>query len=137
MKVFLGGTYNGEDWRSIIIPKLKGEYFNPVVNDWDEDAQKREEKEKETCEIHLFYINKDMQGIFSIAEAVDSSHRKDKQTLFIVNPTGLSKEQMKSFQATINLLNKKERTLAIFEKNIDNVVYTINKYLSEGQYNTF
>ena len=32
-KVFLGGTCNGSDWRKKLIPKLKIDYFNPVVED--------------------------------------------------------------------------------------------------------
>lgn len=32
MKVFLGGTYNGSNWREKLIPNLKIDYFNPIVS---------------------------------------------------------------------------------------------------------
>lgn len=46
-EVFLGGTTNDSDWRDKLVPKLKIKSFNPVVKDWNDEAQKREiEKEK-------------------------------------------------------------------------------------------
>lgn len=39
MEVFLGGTCaSGTNWREKLIPKLDIEYFNPVVDDWDDEA---------------------------------------------------------------------------------------------------
>ena len=46
MKVFLGGTCAKSKWRDNIIPQLKCEYFNPVVDDWTPECQKIEEREK-------------------------------------------------------------------------------------------
>lgn len=40
MKVFLGGTCAGYDWRSKLIPLLKCDYFNPVVKNWTEERRK-------------------------------------------------------------------------------------------------
>lgn len=39
MKVFLGGTCEGRDWRNELIPKLKCDYFNPVVEEWTEEVK--------------------------------------------------------------------------------------------------
>lgn len=52
-KVFLGGTTNNSDWRDTLIKKLKIEYFNPVVKDWNEDAQKEEIKQRKECDYVL------------------------------------------------------------------------------------
>ena len=46
MKVFLGGTCAESKWRDNIIPQLKCEYFNPVVDDWTPECQKIEERKK-------------------------------------------------------------------------------------------
>ena len=54
MKVFLGGTCAESKWRDNIIPQLKCEYFNPVVDDWTPECQKIEEREKRICEYHLY-----------------------------------------------------------------------------------
>ena len=38
-KVFLGGTTNDSNWRDLLIKKIKIDYFNPVVKDWNESAR--------------------------------------------------------------------------------------------------
>ena len=40
MKVFLGGTCNESTWRNRIIPMLAIDYFNPVVDDWNEEEHR-------------------------------------------------------------------------------------------------
>lgn len=44
MKVFLGGTCNNSTWRQNFVIHLSDEidYFNPVVEDWNKEAQKKE-----------------------------------------------------------------------------------------------
>lgn len=82
MKVFLGGTCNGYEWRSELIPKLKCDYFNPVVDNWNEEAQLRELQERKTSDFVLYTITNDMAGIFSIAEVVDDSNKRPRKTIF-------------------------------------------------------
>ena len=41
-KVFLGGTVNGSKWRSRFKEELMIDYFDPVVDDWNEAAYERE-----------------------------------------------------------------------------------------------
>ena len=49
-KVFLGGTCNESTWRNELIPLLKIDYFNPVVEDWTPECQAEEERQKnEEC----------------------------------------------------------------------------------------
>ena len=84
MKVFLGGTLNGSRWRDELIPKLKIDYFNPIVDNWDETAQSREEHEKESSDFLLFVITPLMEGVYSIAEVVDASNKIPDKTLFCI-----------------------------------------------------
>ena len=78
-KVFLGGTCADTTWRDELIPKLKVDYFNPVVEDWTPEDQQKEYDEKEKyCNIHFYCLTKEMKGVFSVAEAVDSVYQKDK-----------------------------------------------------------
>ena len=76
MKVFLGGTYANSTWRDTLIPMLgnnKIDYFNPVVEDWNEKAQEEEERQKwEECDIHLYYITPNMKGFFSLIELMET-----------------------------------------------------------------
>ena len=82
MKVFLGGTCAGSQWREALIPMLKIDYFNPVVEDWNEEAQKQELEERENCDYCLCVISPLMQGVYSIAEVIDDSNKRPKKTVF-------------------------------------------------------
>lgn len=84
MKVFLGGTINGSKWRDELIPDLKIDYFNPVVDDWDENAQMIEEREKKSADFLLFVITPRMKCVFSVAEVVDASNKAPQRTIFCV-----------------------------------------------------
>lgn len=92
-KVFLGGTVNGSKWRDELIKKLKIDYFNPVVDNWDEEAYKKELKERETCDYCLYVITPKMTGVYSIAEVVDNSNKRPDKTIF----TYLDKDGEKEF----------------------------------------
>lgn len=108
--VFLGGTCNNSTWREELIPLLEKneiKYFNPIVSDWNEEAQKREDEIKDNDKnINLFVITKEMTGAFSIAEVVDSSNKKPKNTIFMVKKEGFDKHQLKSLNAVENLVKK-------------------------------
>lgn len=84
IKVFLGGTANKSNWRDYIIPKLKINYFNPVVDDWNEEAYKKELYEREHCDFCIYVITPKMTGVYSIAEVIDDSNKRPKKTLFCV-----------------------------------------------------
>lgn len=84
MKIFLGGTCNGSKWRDELIPLLKIDYFNPVVENWTPECRVRELKERSTCDYVLYVISPMMTGVYSIAEAVDDSNKRPNSTLFCV-----------------------------------------------------
>lgn len=98
-KVFLGGTCNESDWRDKLIPKLKIDYFNPVVDDWNEKAQNEEIKQRKICDIVLYVITPLMKGVYSIAEVVDDSNKRPEKTVFCIKNEKSSvfdKAQLKS-----------------------------------------
>lgn len=84
MKVFLGGTCNESTWREILISMLKIDYFNPVVDNWDEEAQKNEMIEKENANYCLYVITPLMSGVYSIAEVVDDSNKRPEKTILCI-----------------------------------------------------
>lgn len=84
MKVFLGGTCNGSKWREELIPKLNINYFNPVVEDWDEKAKLNEIHQKEICDICLYVITPKMIGAYAIAEVTDDSNKKPEKTILCI-----------------------------------------------------
>ena len=81
-KVFLGGTCNGSIWRDELIPMLKIDYFNPVVENWTVECQKEEIKQREICDYCLYVITPQMEGFYSIAEAIDDSNKRPEKILF-------------------------------------------------------
>ena len=83
-RVFLGGTCNGSKWRNYLMPKLKIDYFNPVVDEWDEEAQKREIEERENDDYILYTLTPLMKGVYSIAEAIDDSNKRPDKTVICV-----------------------------------------------------
>jgi len=74
MKIFLGGTCNDSTWRSRLIPRLKCDYFNPVVENWTEECVKIEEEQKLICDKLLFVITPLQTGYYSFAEIISCSY---------------------------------------------------------------
>jgi len=108
--VFLGGTCNDSTWRERLIKDLKVPYFNPVVDDWDEAAQKKEREERETAKFVLYVITPLMKGVYSIAEVTDDSNKRPESTLFCVlekdDDKEFEKPEMKSLTQVKELVKK-------------------------------
>lgn len=86
-RVFLGGTCNNSQWRDKMEQYLTGDgldYFNPVVDDWDEEAQANELREREECDFCLYVITPLMIGVYSVAEVVDDSNKRPAKTVFVM-----------------------------------------------------
>jgi len=96
MKVFLGGTCNESTWRDKLIPMLKIDYFNPVVDDWTPECMAEEIKQRVTCDFCLYVITKEMIGVYSIAEVIDDSNKKSNKTIFCFLKDGFTNAQIKS-----------------------------------------
>lgn len=91
--VFLGGTCNHSKWRDELIDLIDVSYFNPVVDDWNEEAQKEEFRQRNSCTFVLYVITPLMAGVYSIAEAVEDAIKRPKKTLFCI----LEKDDEKQF----------------------------------------
>lgn len=105
-KIFLGGTCSETTWRAELEEMLNVPSFNPVVEDWTEDCQEIERQEKlYKCNIHLYVITKEMKGVFSIAEVIDSTHQKGIRTILHVIPDGFEASQLKSLKAVCDMVN--------------------------------
>ena len=114
-KWFLGGTCAETTWRDELIPLLDArgvDYFNPVVEDWTPEDQAREEDEKNNkCNTHIYVITAEMQGVYSIAEVIQSAHLAntygtsvDKVIFAILNSPDWDPKQIKSLQATQDMV---------------------------------
>lgn len=115
MKIFLGGTCNGDDWRKdYIIPILEKnniDYFNPLVDDWTPECIEEENRQKEECDIHLYIITSNMTGVYSIAEVFDSLYAYNKPVIFLIQRDDFDSGQIKSLSATIEIAEKSNNCL--------------------------
>lgn len=111
-RIFLGGTCAETTWRDELIDGLQHynvEWFNPVVKDWTPECQAIEEDEKNNkCNVHLYVITPEMQGVYSIAEIINScwqaqlyGTKVNKVAFFVMGEW--SPQQIKSFNATMRL----------------------------------
>jgi len=116
LTLFLGGTVGKSNWRDDLIPFLEHEklqYFNPVVDDWNDEAISKEYEVKSSPNtVEVYVITKDMKGVFSIAEAVDASNKKPDKTIFMIDRKGFDQHQLKSLDATKELIQKNGASIA-------------------------
>jgi len=116
LTLFLGGTVGNSKWRDDLIPLLEHEklqYFNPVVENWDESARDKEFQIKNSpTTVEVYVITKDMKGVFSIAEAVDASNKKPDKTIFMIDVEGFDEHQLKSLDATKGIIQKNGAIIA-------------------------
>ena len=123
-KWFLGGTCAETTWRDELMPLLETDeidYFNPVVEDWTPECQAIEEEEKNSkCNVHLYVITPEMQGVYSIAEIIHSAHLAntygtsvDKVIFAVLDDPRWDKKQSKSLDATMKMVDNIARDHAI------------------------
>ena len=129
MKVFLGGTCNGSNWREELMPHLKIDYFNPVVPTWDKKAQLNEIKEITESDFLLFVITPLMTGFYSIAEVVDASNKKPEKTILCVldeeNGKKWTEHQRKSLTSVEKLVSSNG---AFVFGSLEEIISFLNQY---------
>lgn len=105
-KVFLGGTTNNSDWRDKLIPKLKIDFFNPVVKDWKPEDQEKELQERKTSDFVLYVITPKMEGAYSVAEVVDDSNKRPEKTIFAYLTEDEGKEWSKHQIKSLDMIGR-------------------------------
>ncbi len=133
VKVFLGGTCNNSTWRNDLIKILKIDYFNPVVDDWNEESQLEEIKQRKVCDLLLYVITPKMTGVYSIAEVVDDSNKQPEKTIFCYldsdldddkNEINFNKHQIKSLDMVGKMI---EENGGYFFKDLKTTANFLNK----------
>lgn len=107
MRVFLGGTCSGYDWRKNLIDMIDCDYYNPIVEDWSEADRIREVFERESDDCIVYVITSGIEGVYSIAEVVDDANNRPDKTIFCVLTKGMNKKMKKSIEAVMNLVSSK------------------------------
>lgn len=144
IKVFLGGTCEGcypesewnneeldfsKDWRKKLVAMLNldlVEYFNPVVNNWNDEAQQKEIEYRKNCDICLYAITNEIKGVYSIAEIIDDSNKRPDKTIFCNlygNIDDINVQMIKSLDATAEMVI---RNNGLVMRDLKNVAIYIN-----------
>ena len=144
IKVFLGGTCEGcypesewnneeldfsKDWRKKLVSMLDlnvVEYFNPVVDDWNDEAQQKEIEYRKNCDICLYAITNEIKGVYSIAEIIDDSNKRPDKTIFCNlygNIDDINVQMIKSLDATAEMVI---RNNGLVMRDLKNVAIYIN-----------
>jgi len=130
-KVFLGGTCAETTWREELMKIIQVDYFNPVVEDWTEDCISIEDNEKlNKCNIHLYIITKEMQGVYSIAEVIDSAKTNNKTTILHVIPEGFDEGQLRSLRAVAKMV-RENGGIAYIDEELARTARVINYCFKE------
>lgn len=87
--IFLGGTTNKSTWREDFIEAIKKKNskikcFNPVVDNWTPECIELENFVKFHSKYHIYVLTPRMQGVYSIAEMVDSVHNNTKKVFVYI-----------------------------------------------------
>ena len=126
--VFLGGTCNNSTWREELISKLKVSYFNPIVEDWTEECQKEEIRQRESCKYLLYVITPKMAGQYAIAESVDDSNKRPTKTVFCIievdDQVTFDQGQLKSLNQVGEMI---KRNGGKFLRSLDDVASVLNE----------
>lgn len=126
VKLFLGGTCGNNNWRDDFIQHLvdngidRQVIFNPVVADWNEEAQIAEEKAKAEAEYMLYYIGDPKQeGLnvsgYSLIEATMGLYDKPSTTIVVFDEEGFTNPHVKKSMAQAEkVLRKRFPSAKIF-----------------------
>jgi hypothetical protein len=86
------------------------QYFDPVVDEWNEAARKRELHERATCDVCLYVFTPLLAGVYAVAEAVDDAHRRPDRTMLCVLPEDAgqrwTEDQYRSIMQVANLVGR-------------------------------
>lgn len=123
--VFLGGTCGGNNWREGFIASLVAQgvspeaLFNPVVPEWNDEAQQREEAAKANSTHHVYYLADPMQegnpiSAYSLVEATIALHNDPNTAVVVFDTTGMDGHGLKAMKQTEKVLRNTFPTANIF-----------------------
>ena len=107
--VGLFGTCAESKWRDEIIPLLKCNYFNPVVDDWNEEAQVQEDLMRKTASLIAFTITPELEGFYSFVEMTQLALERPSHVVICFlekyGDKSFNASQIKSIEAISKLMD--------------------------------
>jgi hypothetical protein len=137
--VFLGGTAGGNSWRDVLIEALTARgvdpqcLFNPVVADWNPEAQAREEDAKAKASQLVYYVADPQQegnplSAYSMVEATMALYDNPENTVVVFDPDGMSGHPLKAMKQALKVLKTRFPEANIFGSR-DEIVDWLTKEL--------
>lgn len=130
--VGLFGTCNNSTWREELIKKLDPEvdYFNPVVDDWNEEAQKIEDEHKQNDSFILITLTPLATGFYTIAEIMQLAYHSPERLIFCCLDKDADLEFNDPQKKSIKKICKDIEKLGVkhIYDNLDDVADFINTY---------
>ncbi len=111
MRVYLGGTCNGSNWRKVLQSLLNKniETIDPTIPNWTTEVEKQNDK-KFSADFCVYVITPELNGFLSIANAVDMSNKYPNKTIFCyLDKFGgktFNEHQINSLQAICDIIKK-------------------------------
>lgn len=129
VKVFLGGTCKGTDWRETVKEQLRCNYFDPHIKDgeWTDEHYKEEMDERKLiCTHTLYVITPASSGFYAIAELIEDSIQRPDNTLVCF----LNEGEVKWDETQLSSIDKVLKMVKQYHNNIysdlDEVISAIN-----------
>jgi hypothetical protein len=131
--IFLGGTAGKNNWRDSFIDEAvrrgveRTSLFNPVVADWNEEAQKKEEEAKAAATSFVFYLADPMDGenhvsAYSMVEATMALYDNPDKTVVVFDHdavVGHAAKAMKQAEKVLRTRFPMERIFSSRETALD------------------
>ena len=116
--VFLGGTCANNFWRKPLIEELvvrgvpQEAFFDPVVSNWDEAAQRNEEEAKAKASHFIFYLADPKQpgnplSYYSAIEATMALYDHPDTTVVVFDNDGVEGQFLKASKQAEKVLRKR------------------------------
>ena len=132
MLIFLGGTAGKNPWRGPFTEQLIGlgvaqeAIFNPVVADWNAEAQAREEEAKKNASHLVYYIASPMQegnplSAYSMVEATMGLYDMPDRTVVVFDTDGMDGHPLKAMKQTAKILRARFPDAMIYDNVTDAV----------------
>lgn len=119
--IFLGGTVGNNPWRAGFVAELFQRglkyrddlFFNPVVKDWNAEAQANEERVKKAPNTtFLFYLTDTMQegnpiSAYSLVEATMALYDQPFRTVVVFDFDNLDDHPLKAMKQSMRVLKER------------------------------
>lgn len=140
--VFLGGTCGNNKWRPKLIQDVQSSFgsgdnsvllFDPVVDDWNEAAQAKEEEMKAAASLHVYYLASPKLAsptdvsAYSLLEAAMALYDHPTKSLVVFDNSEIEGHSRKAMDQALRVLKKRFPTqvLGTYEELVETLVHRI------------